>query len=291
MEKAFYEIKKEYQERGPYNIFVATIILLLVFFLGNIPTAVITIQNGGVLTLPMTLYSFGFIAIAMMLWTQFVDESPLQGLGLIFKGANPIVEFLKGVLSGVIILFTTCLMMYLVGDLSFTGITFSSALLQSFIIIMFGWIIQSSTEELVFRGWFFGNLLGRYSKMVAIIANSLLFMVMHLANDGISAIPVINLFLFGVVMSIYMLKTNHLWSVCGMHACWNCLQGSVFSFQVSGLVTSESFIQVQTQGATWATGGAFGLEGSIFCTISLILFLAYLLIDHLTKQLYLKNRL
>ena len=114
------------------------------------------------------------------------------------------------------------------------------------------------------------------------IINALVFMVVHLSNNGITVIAMINLFLFGVVMSVYVLRSNYLWGACGIHACWNCLQGSVFSFQVSGIVTSESFIEVQTQGVSWASGGAFGLEGSLFCTLSLIILLAYLTISYIT---------
>lgn len=71
----------------------------------------------------------------------------------------------------------------------------------------------------------------------------------------------------------------------GIHAAWNCFQGSVFSFYVSGIPIQESFIKVSTQGPDWLSGGKFGVEGSIFSVLVQSAVIAWLIYD-----LYIKNK-
>ena len=53
---------------------------------------------------------------------------------------------------------------------------------------------------------------------------------------------------------------------------WNWFQGSIFGINVSGLgeLATAPIMKSADSGPTWLTGGSYGLEGGIACTIALI---------------------
>lgn len=56
--------------------------------------------------------------------------------------------------------------------------------------------------------------------------------------------------------------------VAGAHAFWNMIQGNVFGISVSGFAIARSTIfNASLQGSNLLTGGEFGIEASILCTL------------------------
>ncbi len=113
------------------------------------------------------------------------------------------------------------------------------------------------------------------NRYVALSISSVIFMSIHLLNPNISFLSVINLFLAGVVLGIYYIHKPNLWLPIGMHLTWNFFQGPIFGFEVSGIET-KSIINQSIKGNEIITGGAFGYEGSILATISIIIMIIYL---------------
>lgn len=105
--------------------------------------------------------------------------------------------------------------------------------------------------------------LGLGIRKIGILVSSLFFTFLHLGNDAISLIPLLDLPLFAILASLVMLKTGNIWVISGIHAAWNCFQGNVFAFPVSGTQAGQAFIAVETSGPDWLSGGAFGVEGSV----------------------------
>ena len=94
---------------------------------------------------------------------------------------------------------------------------------------------------------------------------------MHLTNPNVNYIAVINIILVGLFYGLYVIKTNDLWAVCGMHSAWNFAQGNIFGFEVSGLdVSVGSLIDLNLVGNNVITGGAFGPEAGIIATFILL---------------------
>ena len=86
---------------------------------------------------------------------------------------------------------------------------------------------------------------------------------MHLTNPNVNYIAVIILYLLDFY-GLYVIKTNDLWAVCGMHSAWNFAQGNIFGFKVSGLdVSVGSLIDLNLVGSDFVTGGIFGPEAGI----------------------------
>ncbi|WP_366533905.1 CPBP family intramembrane glutamic endopeptidase [Streptococcus suis] len=219
----------------------------------------------------------------VILWARYIEKSPWVGLGFTKKGAGK--DFLLGWGIGAAMLTTCTLIMWGLGAIEFTSIQFSTKLVGEFLILVLTWSIQGTTEELLTRGWMFSSLAAKHNIPVGILVSSLFFTFLHLGNDGTSLIPLLDLTLFAILACLVMLKTGNLWVIGGLHAAWNCFQGNVFAFPVSGTQAGQAFIAVETSGPDWLSGGAFGVEGSI---ISLLIQAG--IITWLVYELYFTSR-
>ena len=86
----------------------------------------------------------------------------------------------------------------------------------------------------------------------------------------------VNIFLAGMTLGIIYIHYDQIWAPIGWHAGWNFFQGPFYGFEVSGLPIDSAFTLIE-KGPDFLTGGAFGFEGSILATISMILFSYFIL--------------
>lgn len=147
-----------------------------------------------------------------------------------------------------------------------------------FAILIFPlWLLQGGTEELVMRGWLLPIMAARSNRIIAIAVSSSLFAIMHFSNRGFSWPAFINLLLFGLLMGFYLLKTDNIWGVAGIHAAWNFAQGNIFGLAVSGQGTGTSLTTFLSQPVPdWLAGGQFGIESSVVTSLVLLAGIAYL---------------
>ena len=121
-------------------------------------------------------------------------------------------------------------------------------------------------EELLFRGYPFQRL-WRWRPWVAIAIVSLLFATLHAWNDAVTPLALVNIFLGGVLLSLAYARFERLWLPIGLHLGWNLMTGPVLGYEVSGYVPEASLLRVTGGGPAVLTGGAFGIEGSIWMTV------------------------
>ncbi|MFI3060901.1 lysostaphin resistance A-like protein [Streptococcus suis] len=260
---------------SPITALVLMAVAETVGYFAFMPLFFIFIDNAFV-TLSLELLAFAFISLAIILWARFVEKSPWLGLGIRKKGA--LKDFLLGWGIGAAMLTTCVLLMWGFGAIQVTSFQFSANLVGEFLILVLAWSIQGTTEELLTRGWMFSSLSAKHNIPVGILISSLFFTFLHLGNDAISLIPLLDLTLFAILACLVMLKTGNLWVIGGLHAAWNCFQGNVFAFPVSGTQAGQAFIAVETSGPDWLSGGAFGVEGSVISLLiqaGMITWLAY----------------
>ncbi|AZR97540.1 CAAX protease [Streptococcus suis] len=260
---------------SPITALILMVVAETVGYFAFMPLFFIFIDNAFV-TLSLELLAFAFISLAIILWARFVEKSPWLGLGIRKKGA--LKDFLLGWGIGAAMLTTCVLLMWRFGAIQVTSFQFSANLVGEFLILVLAWSIQGTTEELLTRGWMFSSLAAKHNIPVGILISSLFFTFLHLGNDAISLIPLLDLTLFAILASLVMLKTGNIWVISGIHAAWNCFQGNVFAFPVSGTQAGQAFIAVETSGPDWLSGGAFGVEGSIISLLiqaGIITWLAY----------------
>jgi energy-coupling factor transporter transmembrane protein EcfT len=129
-------------------------------------------------------------------------------------------------------------------------------------------------EELMFRGYLLNNLMHSLNKWLALLITAILFTLAHTDNPGVTILPVLNVFVAGVLLGINYIYTKNLWFSIFFHFIWNVFQGPVLGYDVSG-IELQSLLQQNMEGPALLTGGAFGFEGSILCLALILLFTAW----------------
>jgi membrane protease YdiL (CAAX protease family) len=130
-------------------------------------------------------------------------------------------------------------------------------------------------EELVFRGYPFQKLRTLH-RPSALGGTSLVFAGMHVGNHGITGLAFTNLVLAGLLLALAYERYGRLWLPIGLHLAWNLLCGPVLGYGVSGYVPASSLFMTEGGGAPWLTGGAFGIEGSVWIALVEIVGIAVL---------------
>lgn len=153
----------------------------------------------------------------------------------------------------------------LTGSLQLEFTRFSPVGLLAFLIFIF---IQSSTEEIVARGFIYQRVCRAYGEWPAIIVSAAAFAFMHIFNDGIWALPIINLFLIGVLYALMVRYLDSIWLAMGTHTAWNLTQNIIFGLPNSGTPSTYSFFSlVGTSTNGFAYDTVFGVEGSVFAAL------------------------
>lgn len=223
----------------------------------------------------LRLLAFGFILNTVFRWTRKVEKRPIRTLG--FYRENFLSNLLKGFSLGLALFLLTLLGLVALGQYRLDSIHLDTYSLAFTLFTIPFWILQGTAEELVTRAWLIPQLAKRTNLKVAIIISSSLFTLLHLGNPGITFLSAIDLFLFGVAMSLYLLKTDTIWGIGGIHGAWNFAQGNLFGVLVSGQSSGTSIMKFTPQGnQDWLSGGSFGIEGSIVSSIILFLLILYL---------------
>ena len=223
----------------------------------------------------LELLAFGFILNTMFRWTRKVEKRPIRALG--FYRENFLSSLLKGFGLGLALFLLTLLGLVALGQYRLESIHLN---LYSLVFVVFTipfWILQGTTEEVVARTWLLPQLASRTNLKLAVLISSLFFALLHVGNSGLTLLSLVNLFLFGVAMSLYLLKTDTIWGIGGIHGAWNFAQGNLFGVLVSGQSSGTSIMKFTPQGnQDWLSGGSFGIEGSIMSSIILFLLILYL---------------
>lgn len=276
-----------------YPNFIWAIILSLIFLYGGsiigeiltIPLYIIFLKiplffyNQNLLLLFLNLLTFATISSLVFFRVKVIERRSLSSIGL--NKNNWLKKYLLGFFIGLVMMSIIVLIL-----LSFGYITTEKNPIQpvgvsaisSVLVILFGWIIQGATEEIVTRGWLLNVLSNKYNIGVGLLISSTLFGLMHLSNPNVNYIAVINIILVGLFYGFYVIKTNDLWAVCGMHTAWNFAQGNLFGFEVSGIdVSVGSLIDLNLVGSDFVTGGIFGPEAGIVATFILLVSIGILL--------------
>ena len=240
-----------------------------------------------------TLASFAVTAGVVILWVTLFERRGLATIG--FNGSG-LKRFARGYVVGLAFLIAVVGIIWALGGYRIdAGGAFSAAnvgaALVPILVLMAGFVIQGSTEEILTRGWLMQVIASRHGLAWGIGLSSILFGLLHALNIDPSPellTGVLNVVLFGVFIGIYAAREGSLWGVCGWHAAWNWLLGLGFGLEVSGQVieTTPLIVDLGTQATVpwWVTGAAFGPEGSVVTTAVLLSGIAVLVLKGRTKD-------
>jgi membrane protease YdiL (CAAX protease family) len=144
-----------------------------------------------------------------------------------------------------------------------------ATLASTFVIFAVG----AASEETLFRGYLLQTFLRSGYTGFAVAMTAFVFASAHNANPDANGLSWLNTLLAGVWFSAAYLKTRDLWFPFGIHLAWNWLQGPVFGISVSGIsgFAADPLFRATDNGPAWLTGGSYGIEGGLACTLALLI--------------------
>lgn len=216
------------------------------------------------LFLERLLMLVGYLSAAVLVlrWRNL----PLSLLGMSLKGRGK--DLLAGL--GVAMLlyavgFGTSLLMGTVGIVSVQWVP------RDLLGTLLFFLLVAVTEEVMLRGFVLGRMLSAgMNRFVALFLSSALFSAMHLFNPNFALLPFVNILLAGCLLGASFLYTRNLCFPVVLHWFWNWLQGPVLGYEVSGMDSGETLLTLRLTGSDLLTGGSFGFEGSLLCTVLLV---------------------
>ena len=206
--------------------------------------------------------------------TRWLEGLPWRALGLWFH-SRWLRDFFFGSVIGVASLGVAAALATTAGGLSFT-MSGRAALVQVGQTLVFSgllFILAALAEEALFRGYPLQTMTRANLAWLAVFLTSVPFALVHLRNPNVVAgFTFVNTALAGVWLAVAYLRTRSLWFPLGVHWAWNWAQGSLCGIPVSGItdLAPHPLLHWTDLGPAWLTGGSYGLEGGVACTIALI---------------------
>lgn len=216
----------------------------------------------------LLFFDFSLTLAVLFAWVRLVERRSLVTIGLV--GERPRRTFLAGLGVG---LATSTLVVaaialaggYAVGEL-FPASTAPSALLR-IAALLAGFALQSSVEEILFRGWLMSAMARKLGVVLAVVLTSTVFMLLHYSPHQAWDL-MLGTFLFSLFACAWALRSGSIWGVMGWHAGWNWLIAVGFELPITGIDVHlpALLVQLAPRGPDVLTGGAQGPEGSALCS-------------------------
>ncbi len=229
--------------------------------------------------LGLLLVSFGAVGVVFVAWIKGVERRPFATVGLIAPDGWR--QFWRGYGIGIGMTVAVVLAISIAGG--YTTGTIAPALMSPIALVqisllLVGFALQSSVEEFVFRGWLLSVLTRKFNLLAAVLVSSLLFAFMHF-NPANPWYDNMNTLAFGLFACAWVMRTGNIWGVMGWHAGWNWFTAVGFDVPITGLEsgTPALLVELVPTGPHWLNGAGTGPEGSVFCTLALVLGTLYCL--------------
>lgn len=205
---------------------------------------------------------------------RWLEGLPWRALGLALH-AHWSRDFLVGSLIGLTSLALATAIAAAAGGLRFSVSprTMLLQVAQTLLMSAVLFVLAALAEETLFRGYPLQTLTRAHLAWLAILLTSVPFAAVHLQNPNVvKGFTFINTALAGVWLAVAYLRTRSLWLPLGVHWAWNWALGSLFGLPVSGITTiaPNPLLHGTDLGPAWLTGGSYGIEGGLACTIALI---------------------
>jgi membrane protease YdiL (CAAX protease family) len=221
--------------------------------------------------------------LALLVASRLLDRRSAADYGFHFN-KRWFADLGAGLLIGTLLLMLVFFVELKAGWIQVTGILQSNESAVSFgpglLVGVIMYLCVGIYEEILSRGYLLPNLaegfnwkrLGPGTALtLGYICSSILFGFLHILNQNISAIAIVNLIIAGLWLGLGYVLTGELGLSIGMHIAWNFCEGCVFGFPVSGGVTMATILAIQQQGPELLTGGLFGPEGGMVGLLAMAL--------------------
>lgn len=186
-------------------------------------------------------------------------------------------EMFGGFFFGFFTISLAIFILYLLGYYQAIGITTTHYAIKFFTVLMFAALV----EDLFHRGLIVRvceNWLG--TNLTLVIA--MLVELQHIFNPDSNLFSLFFYLIWGFTMAMMFIYTKRIWLPFFFHLGWNFSQ-PFYGSNLTGLNDMGSIIQSKFNGPELITGGAVGIEGSIF-TASFLLLIGIVLYYRAKKE-------
>lgn len=214
-----------------------------------------------------TLVPFALTGLLVLAWVRWVERRSLGSIGL--RGAAVLPMFATGHALGMLGIAGIVTLAWLAGGLLASGEATAWHAPVSFVgiaLLLIGFAVQASVEELLFRGWLLSVLTRKFHALAGVLVSSAFFALLHFTRGEPWLVTVCD-FAFGVFACAWVLRTRSIVGVMGWHAGWNWLLCVGFGLPLTGLDVGVPalLVDLRPEGPAWLSGGKEGPEGSVFC--------------------------
>jgi len=198
------------------------------------------------------------------IFIKYIDKTKFVDLGFRLRKRWSHLAF--GLLGGFVFISLGSGILILLGAITIQDVHFIPVS-QLLWIVLFAMVAVN--EETFARGYLLRALMESTGKYWALLISAIVFAGLHGLNPNMTWIAMVNLLIAGILLGVYYIHFKNLWFSIGIHLTWNYFQGPVWGYHVSGTTTSGIFT-LQESGSTIINGGEFGFEGSLVCTIMML---------------------
>jgi membrane protease YdiL (CAAX protease family) len=138
--------------------------------------------------------------------------------------------------------------------------------------VFLGVMVQTSAEEIVFRGWLFQALSSRWGLLAGAIVSSLVFAAPHGLNDDITRLALLNIVLLAFFFALLVWYQESLWGLIGFHWLYNWTQFSFLGLDVTPdeVMGGAIFNLAYTDNVPFITTGVVAEDGGIMTMIGVL---------------------
>ena len=167
------------------------------------------------------------LIVLTLVYVLRIEKRSAASMGL--KRTGWLRHYAVGYALGLgLLILAAVLPMGLIGPVSQRGVTIMAAV---FFVVF---IVQPAAEEVFFRGFLMPSIGARMGVFWGVLISSLIFALAHIFNPGMSLTGMVSIFLIGLFLALYVLRTGSLLGACALHAAWNFGTGLITVINVGG---------------------------------------------------------
>ena len=242
-------------------------------FLSEITAYLDTFMKEHSVVLIGTLFASVAAAVIAILFCRLIEKRSARSMAL--RGRYAPSSLLAGVLTGALLVCGAVLFAYCFGTVS---VDFAGARrVPMLVVLVMGFVVQAFAEEVFFRGYLLTSVARVQPLSVGVLLSALFFALFHRTGEGMTPLGLLNLFLLGVLLALFTVRSGNLWGALALHATYLIGTGVLLGSPVDGQKVPSSFFSLTlAEGGTFLHGGALGLGGGLAMTCALTLGIAFL---------------
>ncbi len=235
-------------------------------------------QPFGGLLVVSALSAFATGALANEVVVRGWERGQLADFGLAWEPASA-REFLIGIACGAGGSVLIMIVALLAGMARFAAVPTAPRAWMGIPLLAIVLLFGSVGEELIFHGYAFQHLVRHLGEFATVLPVGILFGLMHMGNQNVTFLAVVNTIAWGVLLGCAYLRTRTLWLPIGMHYGWNVAM-PFLGENLSGFTMSVTGYELHWRTGVLWSGGLYGLEGGLFTTgvVAGLFFVLYRLI-------------